>query len=206
MLKFSTDLYKAAIPAVSDEATRYYLCGVFVEPAAGGGVTLTATNGHVLVHIWDAGGQADESAIVDLPKWIIDRDKFDKKKLLVDDAANGYHVNNGENRIDGTFPDYRRVVPAIDTKKSATATYNAKYLSALATVGAAIAKWNNRASKTFPASLAMTVYSDDANGPAIIRWEGVDNAFAVLMPMRGPKPETLPRWFPVKEDAAKDAA
>lgn len=64
MLRFSVELYKAAMLAASTEETRYYLNGVFVEPCVYGGVTLTATDGHVLVCIRDLDGSADESAIV----------------------------------------------------------------------------------------------------------------------------------------------
>lgn len=68
MLQFSANLYRIVQSVASNEETRYYLGGVFVEPAPRGhsGVVMTATDGHRLLHVYDAYGKADESAIVKL--------------------------------------------------------------------------------------------------------------------------------------------
>jgi hypothetical protein len=197
-----TELYKAALVAASDEETRFYLCGVFIEPHwSGTGVTLTATNGHVLVHIHDENGTADESAIVKLDKWILTRDKYDHRHSWKED--NGYTVvNAGESRVDGTFADYHRVIPRPDMAKPANAFFDCRYLGDLGKVGVAIHRWNNRDIHS-KVAVPMRVISDDMNSPALVKWDGVGNAFGVLMPMRGSDEAFVPAWFerPVKRAA-----
>ena len=66
MLKalFRADFLHLASLFRSTEGTRYYLNGVYVEPAAGGGVVLVATDGHRLCVFHDAEGFIDTPSIV----------------------------------------------------------------------------------------------------------------------------------------------
>lgn len=60
----------AVAPCISTEETRYYLCGVYVEPNPlhGGGAIAVATDGHTLAARRCAEGRADRSAILSLSK------------------------------------------------------------------------------------------------------------------------------------------
>lgn len=46
-------LFAAALRFLSSEETRYYLHGVYLEPAEGGGALLSATDGRVMFHGYD---------------------------------------------------------------------------------------------------------------------------------------------------------
>lgn len=65
--KVSAKAYAAALLAVSTEETRYYLNGVLIEPNPAGGVTVVATNGHILIAIHDADGETNGSWICPVP-------------------------------------------------------------------------------------------------------------------------------------------
>jgi hypothetical protein len=89
---------------------------------------------------------------------------------------------------DGTFPDWRRVIPREDND-CPPETFSHKYLSDFC---AAAKDLDKSASKLNPA--AVRVYGGGGN-PAIIRFRGVDNAFGVLMPLRDNHDGNRLPWF-----------
>lgn len=116
--------------AISTEETRYYLNGVYMHVAeADGGKVLrcVATDGHRLARI-DA--DLPEGA-ADMPGVIVPRKTVGElRKLLEDDDATiAVSVSETKVRfatpaitltskvIDGTFPDYTRVIPAGNTRR-----------------------------------------------------------------------------------------
>jgi len=116
--------------AISNEETRYYLNGVYMHVAeADGGKVLrcVATDGHRLARI-DA--ELPEGA-ADMPGVIVPRKTvLELRKLLEeDDMAIAVSVSETKIRfatpditltskvIDGTFPDYTRVIPQGNTKR-----------------------------------------------------------------------------------------
>lgn len=110
--------------AVSREETRYYLNGAFLE--IGKAVTLTATDGHLLHHVVVAaevdagrggGGRSDGiiprrtmAAIGKLP------DSVTLQLLPTTVVVTAGKVTLTSRLIDGSFPDWRRVVPATGQK------------------------------------------------------------------------------------------
>ena len=146
MNKFILDarLFNAVAACRSNEAHRYYLCGVFIEPMpdpeTGRGVRMTCTDGHILATGFDPMGFA--------PREIIVKTDFKAKPLKSTrgEATRRIVFNEGEvldgptlakvyhnqkateplnpdmnfdatmfERIDGTFPDYRRIIPEAHT-------------------------------------------------------------------------------------------
>ncbi len=123
-------LFDKAKFAISTEETRYYLNGVYMHVAAGeGGQVLrcVATDGHRLARI-DAPmpGGADGMAGVIVPRKTVG----ELRKLLDDDGADiAVSVSDTKVRfatpgitltskvIDGTFPDYTRVIPQHNAKR-----------------------------------------------------------------------------------------
>ena len=87
--------------------------------------------------------------------------------------------------IDGTFPDYRRVVPSMDPKKRATGCFNGNLLSRMCQIGKELGANKN----------GIAVHSDDPGNPALVKWEGIDFAYGVVMPLRS-KPETISAKMP----------
>lgn len=67
----SADLFRRAQMAVSKEETRYYLNGVHVSPAAGGGAVLTATDGTMLISMHDPDAYISGEAMVMLNKLML---------------------------------------------------------------------------------------------------------------------------------------
>jgi DNA polymerase-3 subunit beta len=116
--------------AISTEETRYYLNGVYMHIADGDGgkkLRCVATDGHRLARI-DA-DMPDNAA--DMPGVIIPRKTVGELRKLLDDDDMKIAVSVSETKvrfatpditltskvIDGTFPDYTRVIPQGNTRK-----------------------------------------------------------------------------------------
>ena len=123
-------LFDKAKFAISTEETRYYLNGVYMHAAKGpDGPVLrcVATDGHRLARI-DA--PLPEGA-ADLPGVIVPRKTVGELRKLLDDDEMTIAVSVSETKvrfatpevtltskvIDGTFPDYARVIPTGNTKR-----------------------------------------------------------------------------------------
>lgn len=105
---------------------RYYLNGLYVEPAAAGGVYLVATDGHALVVIHDEKGEAARPAIFPIPRLLLRQCGSRSKKILPADkfvefdgrmarvtAGADYFEHDvavGCKEIEGKYPDYRKVM------------------------------------------------------------------------------------------------
>jgi DNA polymerase-3 subunit beta len=116
--------------AISTEETRYYLNGVYMHvPESEGGKVLrcVATDGHRLARI-DADLPENAS---DMPGVIVPRKTVGELRKLLDDDDMQIAVAVSETKvrfatpeitltskvIDGTFPDYTRVIPQGNTRK-----------------------------------------------------------------------------------------
>lgn len=111
--------------AISTEETRYYLNGIYLH-AAGDIMRAVATDGHRLAKV--------EAAIPDgaqgMPGVIVPRKTVGELRKLVDEADGAVEVALSDTKIrfafdkveltskliDGTFPDYERVIPAGNNK------------------------------------------------------------------------------------------
>ena len=116
--------------AISTEETRYYLNGVYMHIADGDGgkkLRCVATDGHRLARI-DC--EMPEGA-ADMPGVIVPRKAVGELRKLLDDDDMKIAVSVSETKvrfatpdisltskvIDGTFPDYTRVIPQGNTRK-----------------------------------------------------------------------------------------
>lgn len=109
-------LFVAATLCTGKEQTRPYLHGVYIQPATGGGILLTATDAHILFHGYDPHGTAERAAIV-----VPDKGKLPapwaKGGTITIDLAQGImrHTTGGLTtgcREDGgTFPYYPNIIP-----------------------------------------------------------------------------------------------
>jgi len=116
--------------AISTEETRYYLNGIYFHVMESGGKSVlraVATDGHRLARVeTDAPGQA-----LGMPGVIIPRKAVAEIIKLVDDAGDDVGIELSSTKIrltlgsvvltskliDGTFPDYQRVIPAANDKQ-----------------------------------------------------------------------------------------
>jgi len=116
--------------AISTEETRYYLNGVFMHIADGDGGSVlrcVATDGHRLARI-DADLPPEASG---MPGVIVPRKTVGELRKLLDDDEAQIAVSVSETKIrfatpeitltskviDGTFPDYTRVIPQANTRR-----------------------------------------------------------------------------------------
>jgi len=115
--------------AIAVEETRYYLNGIFIHQSVSEGVDVlraVATDGHRLARVelpLPEGAQG-------LPGVIVPRKTVAELRKLIDDCSSDVSVSLSESRIrfafddavmnskliDGTFPDYERVIPADNDK------------------------------------------------------------------------------------------
>lgn len=216
MLKVNANLFRLAYVCASSEETRYYLKGVYVEPVAEG-VLLVATDGHRLVCIHDKTGYADKPAIVQLSKGALKACKSPKNGLgrilkVEDNTATvvTFDLNeegtpvaiHSNSIVDGTFPDWRRVIPtqeSLDTTENGKLYgYNAKYIASFGDIGDGLQNYGQ----------SMLLFTqNNQGGPSLVRWAGIDNAFGVLMPMRvGEEANLVPDFYRHVEPAMLQAA
>ena len=194
MLKVTLSIraLRAALVAVSTEETRYYLNGVNLEftPTS---VIMCATDGHRMIVLRQAYGehaatQAHASVIV--PRDLVAKlkinprmRKLDTTTLTIGDDGRLTFEHAGESfggsRVDGTFPDYRRVVP--QDLNGEAAQYNPAYLADFAKARQELTGFKlDRDGKASP------VVRYNGLNPAVVdfAWETGFDAFGVLMPLR----------------------
>jgi DNA polymerase-3 subunit beta len=115
--------------AVSTEETRYYLNGIYLHAAESQGISVlraVATDGHRLARI----EIAIPAGASGMPGVIIPRKTIGEIKKLIEEGVNEVSISLSENKIrftcgnailvskliDGTFPDYERVIPSANDK------------------------------------------------------------------------------------------
>lgn len=115
--------------AMSTEETRYYLNGIYLHAAENNGVAVlraVATDGHRLARFEMPLPDGAES----MPGVIVPRKTVNELRKLIDEAGDSIKVALSESKIrfsfdhivltskliDGTFPDYQRVIPANNDK------------------------------------------------------------------------------------------
>jgi DNA polymerase III subunit beta len=116
--------------AISTEETRYYLNGIFMHTVEVGGATMlraVATDGHRLARV----ELPAPAGAAGMPGVIVPRKAVGEVQKLIEDieadvavelSANKARFRFGETLlttklIDGTFPDYARVIPANNDKR-----------------------------------------------------------------------------------------
>ena len=201
IIEVNADLYRIAAMMQSTEEARYYLNGVYIHPRRDGkGVTLVATDGHRMIVVHDESGRCDKAEIVSLNaskaalaackhKITLSRPAHPENnpapRLTVAGGvatvtSGGATVTCPNAIVDGTFPDWSRVVPDIDKAMAAglSDAFEPKYLAAFATVAIDLAK-----SGSDGRTLIMRVQSAAPGSPALVDF-GSHYAFGVLMPKR----------------------
>lgn len=208
MLKVTLNIraLRATLVAVSTEETRYYLNGINLEFTPDG-VVMAATDGHRMIVLRQPYGEhaaTGAHASVIVPRDLVAKLKIKLKTLDTTDLTIGddgrltfEHAGEsfGGARIDGTFPDYRRVVPQDLTGE--TAQYDPIYLADFA-----------KARKELGGDRTTSpVVRYNGQGPAIVDFAyGTDfQAIGVLMPIRDRTETTYYTWACAPAAAWPDA-
>jgi DNA polymerase-3 subunit beta len=188
-MEINLRLLKAANLAASKEQVRYYLQGVAVQADAKGSY-LVATDGHRLLAFRQSGACYGGDPIdIIIPSDIIAGIKLNKHietAELTRESDNAWRLDYCGTSIifapiDGTFPEWRRVVP--ETTDGAPAQFNPAYVGDMAKV-----------KKALGASICGIAYN--GQGPALITFGPDVDGFGVLMPMRvkADIPTVKPAW------------
>ena len=187
MLKVTLNIraLRATLVAVSTEETRYYLNGINLEFTPDG-VVMAATDGHRMIVLRQPYGEHAATAAhasVIVPRDLVVKLKIklktlDETTLTIGDDGKLTFEHAGESfggaRVDGTFPDYRRVVPQDLTGEAAQ--YNPIYLADFA-----------KARKELGGDRTTSpVVRYNGGSPAVVdfAYETGFDAFGVLMPLR----------------------
>jgi len=188
-------LFARVANAQSSEETRYYLCGVSIEPAPHGmpGVTLTATDGHLLVSAYDAQGETSAPIIVKAPAHILKACKPYKdgtEPHLIGDNGTIVVIDNGGTEqiargstVDGSFPDWKRIIPQ-DIGGATKAVFSPVVLATLA-------------KSMLQLKLGGLVMRGTGDCDPHLVWGDDDRMVGVAMPIRTPDADeraTLPQW------------
>lgn len=204
------DAFLRVKPFVSTEETRYYLNGIAVQPCPEGGALCIATDGHRMGIRRDVDGWCGRDVIVKVPRelkapakslfntapWLVLMasgakghlslvppenksidDVFEAAISNVEDAI----LRFGDVVIDGTFPDWRRVVEHAKPQKGVG--FNGAYLG------------------SFGRHVVVS-QSDDLAEPRLIRDQSDKNFVGMLMPMRVDGDKSKPSWLEIAQKAA----
>lgn len=158
--------------AMSTEETRYYLNGIYVHAAESGGVPVlraVATDGHRLARF----EMPLPEGAANMPGVIIPRKAVGEVRKLIEDAGDVINISLSESKIrfafdhivltskliDGTFPDYQRVIPEGNDK---IVEVNPKIFTAAIDRVSTISDGKSRAVKIMLNGKTMTI---SANSP-----------------------------------------
>jgi len=196
------DYLRAVYHSVSTEETRYYLNGVYIESDETRRIRMVSTDGHTLLKCElpdDAfmGEQVATQADSHYAGFILQTDVTEKafkaksrgELWIYGDSQSGIlqfvDMMPGETelprlgvceftRVDGTFPDWRRVMPAPVSEYGAVSV-NPDYIARL-TKGAKIL--------SHVKTPAIRIQSGGNGEPMSVEWQGVEQMQGVIMPMR----------------------
>lgn len=223
MFDVDAEKFRLAYAFTSAEESRYYLRGVAIESSPLGGVTLTATDGSTLLSIHDATGALDGPAVIVRldkaplsacrnkprdPHYAADGSEWRRRLVLNPDGAALVRLADGtpvaiqpECLVDGTFPDWRRVMPYMGGA-SVQQSFDAGFLGRFDEVAAGLGVPGHTIRTTSPAMGA----------PALVQFLGDhswrDDVVGVIMPRTAydDVPAALPAFVkrgPVATDAAE---
>jgi len=162
-------LVAPCVHCISTEETRYYLNGVYLH-AVEGRLVAVATDGHRLMRNVGPAGDLDYGAI--LPRKLVGL--LPKGAVTVELSQNKVRVTSGSTvitskLIDGTFPDYVRVIP---TGNSNVLTVNRQALMKAVERVAAVADDKSRAVKFAVSDVLRLMLADKASDEVSIEFEG----------------------------------
>lgn len=189
-MQLNVNYLKAAAIAVGKEETRYYLKGVAIQ-ANETGVFIVATDGHRLTAFRQAETYDGEPINIIIPIETVNALKTKEETVELNGNILGNIIFTP---IDGTFPEWRRIVPK--ELNNETAQFNLTYLGDFAKVAKALGKGT-------PVHIAH-----NGNGPALITFGTDIDGIGLLMPMRVQhlNSATLPTWVKCKEELQTLAA
>jgi len=172
--------FRAVAIAASSEETRYYLRGVSLQVIGGKG-RIAATDGHrLMVHTFETHYDGEIDIIVPIEAVKKCFTGWPRTLVMVPIEGSGRDWKIGDvafTPVDGTFPDWTRVMPRLDDGIfGTTAHFNHAYIGDLAKMQKLIGE---------PAKI-----NHCGTSPALITFGDRDDILGLLMPMRETHPRT----------------
>jgi hypothetical protein len=214
-MEFNADLFRIAYLNVSTDASRYYLCGVLIQPAKRGeaGAYMVASDGSSMLVIHDESAvNVPENGVTltlgakgkpgklftsgakgkNRVEWDGQMARVDRL-LGADETATPQRETLGAvplTAIDGAFPDWRRVMPRQNVEQRGEfPQFDMPVIGRMVAVGEALAALYRQR------QLPMAIYHLDAASPALVKWGSDMPVVGVVMPMRGTYEPNHPSWL-----------
>lgn len=188
----NADMLRAALICASTEQARYYLNGVYVDPKG----YLVSTDGHRLfcgkIDLMTQGEGGGLSIAPDsFEGWIIPSDAIKRAlagyKQQTIDIAPDRLGDLACKPVDGSFPDWRRVVP--QTLSGEIAQFNPAYIADMGKIGLLLT-----GKRKSDAGLTAHLHHN-GEGPAGVTFPYCATAYAVLMPIRTQHTDAERAWL-----------
>lgn len=192
MIRFNAQKLAAVSLAQSTESTRYYLCGVYFD-----GSRAVATDGHIMTLANDEAVNNETPGIYPISKKTLAamKGRFADHveisdgmiKVLNDDLNNPtiLHIEPCQ-EIDGTFPDYARVIPSYEETETP---------ASFAAFGEIILGKLVATAKILGKKSSVRIMGKDINSPHIVRYKN-ESIFSVAMPIRCEEAAIgTPSWY-----------
>lgn len=208
---------KAANKAASEEETRFYLKGVRVIVTQDT-TTYVATNGAILFAYQEEAAHTSTEPLLGewtIPSTVIAKMKCPKANrrqrgrfqysfatmTVSDDGTLNTQFGDDKHEfkaVDGTYPDWRRVIPLKTDPTEPVHNYNPDYLAALKKAGEIMGQSAN--SSNFDLHY-------NGSGPAMITYSSVENALGIIMPYRANTGAiNCPSWVRATGESVSKAA
>ncbi|GJH00247.1 hypothetical protein [Paraburkholderia terrae] len=192
----SANAVRIAYAFAADSDIRYYLNGVNVEPAPGGGALITATNGHMMVQVHDTDASNVEPAIISLSKAtrsFLKRGtyvstEFEEKRIAVLSGDRvPLHLQFERYEIEAKYPDIQAVLGAReDWTAGFQGAFNVSYLAQISLLLDEVVDKRHRLSGCVSFySRPGKLGTNEDQGPVLFILEGRFKAWGMVMPMRG---------------------
>jgi DNA polymerase-3 subunit beta len=192
-MQLNVNYLKAAAIVTGKEEVRYYLKGVAIQ-ANEEGVFIIATDGHRALAFRQSDSYQGQPIDIIIPTEIVTSLKTKEETVELTNVSQWALGNLLFKPIEGTFPDWRRIIPS--SVSNETAQFNYSYVGDFAKVAKALGKGT-------PVHIAH-----NGNGPALITFGTDIDGIGLLMPMRVQHLNSgnLPVWVNHKEETQTLAA
>jgi hypothetical protein len=202
VIQFNASFLAALMPFRAMNDVRYYLGGIHVTPHPDGGALLIATNGHIMMCVYDTSATCSEAvtfalgadavkhcgARVGQPPSVVTINPITQRLTISSGVGQELYLQPGKCLLDyaekpdgavrtSAFPDWRRIVPKVaDLKPGYAGCVQAKYIE--------------QAARSHPLrgkrhmTPAIRFWQVNETGIVAVEYEGAPEYMGLIMPMR----------------------
>ena len=158
-MKLSASFYTAASLVAAKDDVRFYLKGVRIEPAPQGGALIVASDGHRILVAHDSMAEDVETCILPIVK-VPAKCDFINVTLGDQVSFNFGAVTVVASKIEGTYPDWRKVLPAENKAQQGydAIVLNAAYIAETLKISKALGASKNNVIRVTHEGLMTSVF------------------------------------------------